>query len=92
MKGGEEAGPAKELAVAFAPPPPKNPCRHTYALPTEGDRSGKSNKGKGKRERALDESLHGTLANPEWNGKMAREYPFELDTFQKLSVACLERR
>lgn len=38
-----------------------------------------------------DESTHGTLSNPVYNGKMAKTYPFELDPFQRVSVACLER-
>ncbi|XP_038985720.1 DExH-box ATP-dependent RNA helicase DExH10 isoform X2 [Phoenix dactylifera] len=38
-----------------------------------------------------DESIHGTLSNPVYNGKMAKTYPFELDPFQRVSVACLER-
>ncbi|KAL3322548.1 hypothetical protein AABB24_039914 [Solanum stoloniferum] len=39
-----------------------------------------------------DESLHGTLSNPVYNGKMAKIYPFKLDPFQEISVACLERK
>ncbi|KAK6944663.1 Helicase, C-terminal [Dillenia turbinata] len=38
-----------------------------------------------------DESIHGTLSNPVYNGKMAKTYPFSLDPFQQVSVACLER-
>ncbi|EEF31007.1 helicase, putative [Ricinus communis] len=38
-----------------------------------------------------EESIHGTLSNPEFNGDNAKTYPFELDPFQKVSVACLER-
>ncbi|XP_010533059.1 PREDICTED: DExH-box ATP-dependent RNA helicase DExH10-like isoform X2 [Tarenaya hassleriana] len=38
-----------------------------------------------------DEPIHGTLANPLFDGKMAKTYPFELDPFQRVSVACLER-
>ncbi|KAK8959177.1 hypothetical protein KSP40_PGU016018 [Platanthera guangdongensis] len=38
-----------------------------------------------------DESIHGTLENPIYNGKMAKTYPFNLDPFQQVSVACLER-
>jgi hypothetical protein len=33
--------------------------------------------------------LAGTLQEPAYNGPPAKEYPFELDTFQKTSVACL---
>lgn len=38
-----------------------------------------------------DEATHGTLANPAYNGTMAKSYKFELDPFQNVSVACLER-
>ncbi|KAL3534986.1 hypothetical protein ACH5RR_003447 [Cinchona calisaya] len=38
-----------------------------------------------------DESVHGTLSNPVYNGEMAKKYPFKLDPFQEVSVACLER-
>ena len=78
----------------------KNKCHHFYALPDGTEREKKkSGRGRGiserlgvKRARELDRSLHGTLDAPEWNGESAREYPFELDTFQEISVACLERR
>ncbi|PKA55378.1 DEAD-box ATP-dependent RNA helicase ISE2, chloroplastic [Apostasia shenzhenica] len=38
-----------------------------------------------------DETIHGTLESPIYNGKMAKTYPFVLDPFQQISVACLER-
>uniref|UniRef100_A0A5B6ZSD7 RNA helicase n=1 Tax=Davidia involucrata TaxID=16924 RepID=A0A5B6ZSD7_DAVIN len=38
-----------------------------------------------------DESINGTLSNPVYNGEMAKTYPFILDPFQQVSVACLER-
>ncbi|XVE71946.1 hypothetical protein DITRI_Ditri10aG0191600 [Diplodiscus trichospermus] len=38
-----------------------------------------------------DESIHGTLSNPVYDGEMAKTYEFELDPFQQVSVACLER-
>ncbi|KAH0466635.1 hypothetical protein IEQ34_003873 [Dendrobium chrysotoxum] len=38
-----------------------------------------------------DELIHGTLDNPIYEGKMAKTYPFELDSFQRVSIACLER-
>ncbi|KAK2972595.1 hypothetical protein RJ640_007767 [Escallonia rubra] len=38
-----------------------------------------------------DESIHGTLSDPVFNGEMAKTYPFNLDPFQSVSVACLER-
>lgn len=38
-----------------------------------------------------DESIHGTLSNPSYTGKMAKTYPFKLDPFQQVSVSCLER-
>ncbi|XP_062094055.1 DExH-box ATP-dependent RNA helicase DExH10 [Humulus lupulus] len=40
---------------------------------------------------AKDESEHGTLANPVYNGEMAKTYQFKLDPFQQVSVSCLER-
>lgn len=39
-----------------------------------------------------DESLHGTLSNPVYCGDMAKTYPFKLDPFQQVSIACLERK
>ncbi|KAF8711132.1 hypothetical protein HU200_029140 [Digitaria exilis] len=42
-------------------------------------------------EPAKDEAVHGTLASPEFNGEMAKQYPFKLDPFQSVSIACLER-
>jgi ATP-dependent RNA helicase DOB1 len=39
-----------------------------------------------------DETIHGTLSNPVYTGTMAKNYPFELDPFQSISVACLERK
>ncbi|KAL0410324.1 UNVERIFIED_CONTAM: DExH-box ATP-dependent RNA helicase DExH10 [Sesamum latifolium] len=38
-----------------------------------------------------DEPIHGTIADPIYNGEMAKTYPFKLDPFQEVSVACLER-
>lgn len=38
-----------------------------------------------------DETIHGTLSNPVYEGKMAKTYKFSLDPFQQISVACLER-
>ncbi|KAH7674653.1 RNA helicase protein [Dioscorea alata] len=38
-----------------------------------------------------DESIYGTLEDPSYNGKMAKSYMFELDPFQSIAVACLER-
>lgn len=39
----------------------------------------------------MDESVHGTLSNPVYDGKVAKTYPFSLDPFQQVSIACLER-
>ncbi|KAI7752723.1 hypothetical protein M8C21_019630, partial [Ambrosia artemisiifolia] len=39
-----------------------------------------------------DESIHGTLSDPVYNGEMAKKYPFVLDPFQQISVSCLERK
>ncbi|KAF6155163.1 hypothetical protein GIB67_019689 [Kingdonia uniflora] len=38
-----------------------------------------------------DESVHGTLSNPIYNGTEANSYPFNLDPFQQVSVACLKK-
>uniref|UniRef100_A0A1D1YM54 Superkiller viralicidic activity 2-like 2 n=1 Tax=Anthurium amnicola TaxID=1678845 RepID=A0A1D1YM54_9ARAE len=53
-------------------------CVHEVAVPT-GYASPK------------DESAHGTIADPLYTGPMAKTYPFDLDPFQRVSVACLER-
>lgn len=53
-------------------------CVHEVAVP-KGFVSGK------------DEAIHGTLADPRFNGEPAKTYPFALDPFQSVSVACLER-
>lgn len=42
-------------------------------------------------ESVKDEAVHGTLASPAFNGEMAKQYPFKLDPFQSVSIACLER-
>lgn len=39
-----------------------------------------------------DQAIHGTLSDPVYNGEMAKVYPFKLDPFQEVSVACLERK
>ncbi|KAK9060592.1 hypothetical protein SSX86_021298 [Deinandra increscens subsp. villosa] len=39
-----------------------------------------------------DETIHGTLSDPVYNGTMAKTYPFVLDPFQQISVSCLERK
>ncbi|KAK7399050.1 hypothetical protein VNO78_10225 [Psophocarpus tetragonolobus] len=38
-----------------------------------------------------DEKVHGSLSNPVHRGAMAKSYPFTLDPFQQVSIACLER-
>ncbi|XP_020682041.1 DExH-box ATP-dependent RNA helicase DExH10-like [Dendrobium catenatum] len=38
-----------------------------------------------------DELIHGSLNNPIYDGLMAKKYPFKLDSFQRVSIACLER-
>ncbi|VAH93943.1 unnamed protein product [Triticum turgidum subsp. durum] len=53
-------------------------CIHEVAAPNGYDLS-------------KDEAVHGTLSNPVFNGNMAKTYPFQLDPFQTVSVACLER-
>lgn len=53
-------------------------CVHEVAVPSGYDS-------------VKDESIHGTLSDPVYNGPMAKTYPFNLDPFQSVSVACLER-
>ncbi|KAE8812378.1 Superkiller viralicidic activity 2-like 2 [Hordeum vulgare] len=53
-------------------------CIHEVAVPNGYDLS-------------KDEAVHGTLSNPAFNGEMAKTYPFQLDPFQSISIACLER-
>jgi ATP-dependent RNA helicase DOB1 len=33
----------------------------------------------------------GDLQSPKWAGPMAKEYPFVLDPFQQVAIACLVR-
>ncbi|EIE19880.1 HUA enhancer 2 [Coccomyxa subellipsoidea C-169] len=69
-------------------PEAKRPARpiplisHEVAVPKGYDEAAKN----------LDPALHGTLENPRWSGPRAKEYPFVLDPFQEVSVACIERR
>lgn len=53
-------------------------CVHEVAVPTDYNST-------------KDETIHGTLAYPLFNGTMAKTYNFNLDPFQQVSVACLER-
>ncbi|XP_021715893.1 DExH-box ATP-dependent RNA helicase DExH10-like [Chenopodium quinoa] len=39
-----------------------------------------------------DSTIYGTLANPSFDGPMAKTYAFTLDPFQQVSIACLERK
>ena len=59
------------------------PCTHEVALPDGFDPSSSDKH---------DPSLHGTLDSPVWNGPSAKQYPFVLDPFQQVAIACLERR
>lgn len=54
-------------------------CVHEVAVPTGYNSN-------------TDESVYGTLSNPAYSGEMAKTYPFKLDPFQQVSVACLERK
>ncbi|XP_066308301.1 DExH-box ATP-dependent RNA helicase DExH10-like isoform X1 [Miscanthus floridulus] len=79
----EQPSPAPAQSQAEADPAAKRrnlsrSCVHEVAIP------------KGY-ESAKDEAVHGTLANPDFNGEMAKQYPFKLDPFQSTSIACLER-
>uniref|UniRef100_A0A0E0IYU9 Helicase C-terminal domain-containing protein n=1 Tax=Oryza nivara TaxID=4536 RepID=A0A0E0IYU9_ORYNI len=85
--------PESEHAAAVSgehPPPPPPPdaaakrrnlsrsCIHEVAVP-KGYAAAK------------DEAVHGTLSSPAFHGEMAKAYPFQLDPFQSVSIACLER-
>ncbi|KAL2630865.1 hypothetical protein R1flu_015551 [Riccia fluitans] len=43
-------------------------------------------------EAALNEKIHGSIHSPVYTGPRAKTYPFQLDSFQEISVACLERK
>eukprot|EP00898_Chlorokybus_atmophyticus_P004711 jgi/Chlat1/5240/Chrsp33S05083 len=81
----EASRPPKAATVSQPAPrptqlPPKS-CIHEVALPDDY-----------KQAEGLTEEVNGTIHDPKYNGEMAQKYPFELDPFQKASVACLERR
>ncbi|GMH36292.1 hypothetical protein BSKO_04160 [Bryopsis sp. KO-2023] len=57
-------------------------CTHEVSVPEGYDEAATK----------LDPGIHGTLQEPIYTGKPAKEYSFELDPFQKKAVACLERR
>eukprot|EP00882_Tetradesmus_deserticola_P028053 GHRQ01031227.1.p1 GENE.GHRQ01031227.1~~GHRQ01031227.1.p1 ORF type:complete len:272 (+),score=160.42 GHRQ01031227.1:95-817(+) len=61
---------------------PNATSTHQVAIPEGFDLAGHT----------FDPAVHGTLQEPAYNGPPAKSYPFELDPFQKTSVACLERR
>ncbi|WCJ34658.1 RNA helicase ATP-dependent SK12/DOB1 protein [Euphorbia peplus] len=78
----EESGKRKSVEVEESPPKRrhlKRSCVHEVAVPS-GYISTK------------DDQLYGTLSSPDYNGDMAKTYLFQLDPFQKISVACLERK
>ncbi|XP_058068474.1 DExH-box ATP-dependent RNA helicase DExH10 [Magnolia sinica] len=53
-------------------------CVHEVAVPTDYTF-------------AKDSDVYGTHSNPTYTGDPAKSYPFDLDPFQKVSIACLER-
>lgn len=57
------------------------PCTHEVALPPDYTPP------EGEKEAGL-----GDIHNPEYTGPMAKEFPFQLDAFQQMSISCLERR
>lgn len=57
-------------------------CIHEVGLPEGFDES----------QVQLDGKIHGTVSDPQYKGEMAKEFPFELDPFQRLAISCLERR
>ncbi|KAK9838518.1 hypothetical protein WJX81_004706 [Elliptochloris bilobata] len=78
---------AKRKREAEAPTDAKRAARvvpvisHEVAVPKDFDEAA----------RGLDPALYGTLKEPCWEGPMAKKYPFVLDPFQKVSIACIER-
>ncbi|XP_006662774.2 DExH-box ATP-dependent RNA helicase DExH10 [Oryza brachyantha] len=86
--GGAESEPASAGAATEEPPPADGAaakrrslarsCIHEVAVP-KGYASSK------------EEAVHGTLSSPAFHGEMAKAYPFQLDPFQSVSIACLER-
>jgi len=69
---------AKQEALARIPPP----CSHEVALPDGFDPSSIQH----------DPTVHGSLETPIFSGERAKQYPFVLDPFQEMAIACLERR
>ncbi|KAL9227154.1 hypothetical protein vseg_002881 [Gypsophila vaccaria] len=65
------------------PPPPRRSqartCVHEVAVPKEYTPP------------AMDPTVHGSLSSPTYTGPTAKTYPFPLDPFQEISIACLER-
>lgn len=77
----EDLSKQEEAPVQEAPPKRASlarTCVHEVAVPS-GYAANK------------DETVYGTLADPAYNGERAKSYPFKLDPFQEVSVACLER-
>lgn len=73
------AAPAAKRAASR---PPAS-CTHEVEVPP--GYSGESDA----KLKALDPELHGSLQQPVYRGKMAKKYPFTLDPFQQVSIACL---
>lgn len=42
--------------------------------------------------RPRDPSVYGTKDDPRYDGVAAYTFPFELDTFQRVAIACVERQ
>ncbi|KAK2080062.1 hypothetical protein QBZ16_002458 [Prototheca wickerhamii] len=62
---------------------PSAPCTHEVLFPKDYDRAAA--------EKELDPDVYGTFEAPAYTGPAAKEYPFTLDTFQAIAVACVER-
>ncbi|KAL6773736.1 hypothetical protein ACKKBG_A22275 [Auxenochlorella protothecoides x Auxenochlorella symbiontica] len=74
-----EDGPPSKKQTGAAP---SAVCTHEVACPKGFDPSSIT----------LDPERYGTLEDPQWKGKPAKEYPFVLDSFQAKAVACVERK
>lgn len=73
-------------------------CRiSSFCLPLKGNLSLRGVHGESTKSLPLDLDLYpltsclsaGTIQNPIYRGKRAKDYPFTLDNFQEISIACL---
>eukprot|EP00803_Ostreobium_quekettii_P002746 evm.model.scf_733EXC.6 EVM.evm.TU.scf_733EXC.6 scf_733EXC:59100-67872(+) len=81
--GEEHEGPPRKAAKRKASGlSVESSCTHFVALPDEFDEEAHKR----------DRETYGSLQDPKYAGKPAREFPFVLDPFQATALSCLERR